>query len=182
MKTLYLFRHGESENNVAELYSGNSETSLTEQGKKQACELANKLPTNLQIIYSSPLSRAIQTAHIAVNNSDLNIPVKELDELHEYDFGDAEGQPFGTFQPRLFTAIANGEIPTAESIGQAYQRAFNVIKFLHTKPFKHIGLAGHKSFSAVLIAAIEGIDELEFVEFRNNFEFENSELKVIKLP
>lgn len=64
---LYVWRHGETNSNHSKVISGGGDTtaSLTEKGRQQAHELANKilhLGLHLQAIYSSDLLRAISTA------------------------------------------------------------------------------------------------------------------------
>ncbi len=64
---LYVWRHGETEANVAEVLSGGGDTkaTLTATGQQQAKGLADKITRKgfkLQAIYSSDLPRAMQTA------------------------------------------------------------------------------------------------------------------------
>lgn len=64
---LYVWRHGETGSNAAKILSGGGdiEAALTEKGHRQAFDLATKiakLQLPLQAIYSSDLSRAMDTA------------------------------------------------------------------------------------------------------------------------
>lgn len=64
---LYVWRHGETGSNIRQVLSGGGDTeaALTEQGHKQALELANKIAKRglvLKTTYSSDLQRALQTA------------------------------------------------------------------------------------------------------------------------
>lgn len=75
----YFFRHGQRD-------GIDVESTLNEIGIAQAKKLANFLSDkNIQIIYSSPLKRAIDTAKIAINNPNVNIVTD--DRLIETAFG-----------------------------------------------------------------------------------------------
>lgn len=88
---LYIFRHGETEANVINLIQGNVDLrGLNETGILQAEKLRDELRTaKLPVIYSSPLSRARQTAEIVASSN--GAPVKIVNGLHEVDMGKAEG-------------------------------------------------------------------------------------------
>ena len=75
----YFFRHGQREG--VDIESTLNDVGLS-QAKKLRKFLANK---NIQIIYSSPLKRAIDTAKIAINNDDIEIITD--DRLIETAFG-----------------------------------------------------------------------------------------------
>lgn len=63
--TIYIVRHGEILSNVKGVYSGSSEETLTSRGIKQARQTGRILADqNIEIIYSSPMRRAVQTAEI----------------------------------------------------------------------------------------------------------------------
>lgn len=63
----YIFRHGESTYNVAGRTQGRTNDSqLTDLGKKQALEIGRRLADKqIEIIVTSPLARAMQTAELA---------------------------------------------------------------------------------------------------------------------
>lgn len=73
-KTIYIFRHGQTDYNVQRRVMGHVDIPLNETGIAQANELANALATkSIQAIYSSPLSRARQTAQIVADKTAVNI-------------------------------------------------------------------------------------------------------------
>lgn len=70
---IYLVRHGESEANIQNRFSGITDVELTNKGKNQAAVAGdNLIPYKIDHIYSSPLKRAIETAKIIckINNID----------------------------------------------------------------------------------------------------------------
>jgi broad specificity phosphatase PhoE len=61
----YFVRHGEIVANIRKIYAGQSHERLTETGRRQAREMAEKLmPLGMDEIYCSPVARAVETAEI----------------------------------------------------------------------------------------------------------------------
>ena len=86
----YLVRHGESENNASGLWTGWMDVALTEKGKQQAESLRPLLGSvKFDKFFSSDLSRAINTAKIAIPNCDPE-PLSVLREIH---IGSLQGTP-----------------------------------------------------------------------------------------
>ena len=86
---LWLVRHGETEANVAGLYSGHAPTPLTERGIAQAQTLGTLL-RNVPVdnVLCSELERARHTTQLILG--DREIPVRNMPELNEMFFGDWE--------------------------------------------------------------------------------------------
>jgi broad specificity phosphatase PhoE len=79
---VYLCRHGETTTDIEDRYGGDYEDHLTEKGKSQAEELAEKLiGKNIEMIWSSPKIRAQETAEII--NRKLKVSIKMIDEFRE---------------------------------------------------------------------------------------------------
>lgn len=92
IKTFYFVRHGETDWNLECLLQGQKDILLNKNGVLQAEQLAEYLKIknrNFSCIYSSPLTRAVQTSEILGKNFNLNI--KKSDLLKEINFGDLEG-------------------------------------------------------------------------------------------
>ena len=111
MTTLILVRHGQSVGNVLEVFCGQKDYPLTERGKMQAELTAAYLKEHYQIerIYSSDLSRAMQTAAPTAEAFGLEIiPAKELREIASGVFeGFGRGQ-MEEVQPELLFAWTEG--------------------------------------------------------------------------
>ena len=85
-KTLYIFRHGETDANVQKRMQGWLDVPLNANGVAQACSLAQKLADiKFDCVYSSPLSRALDTVHAVVGN---NTKIATHDDLREWNMGD----------------------------------------------------------------------------------------------
>ncbi len=90
MKKIYLIRHGESEGNVKGLYSGWLDTPLTDQGRGQAQQAAERLKgIDFDRVISSDLSRTRETAQIVCGKY-LNA-IEEDNRFREMHFGIFEG-------------------------------------------------------------------------------------------
>jgi broad specificity phosphatase PhoE len=87
--TLILARHGETDWNRAGRWQGHSDTSLNELGREQAGRLADELAETVDVVYSSDLSRARETAEIVAAR--LGLDVQFDSRLRERGFGSWEG-------------------------------------------------------------------------------------------
>lgn len=88
--TILLARHGQSDWNDAGRWQGHADRPLTELGRRQARELADRLaPFELGAIYSSDLRRAHDTARAVAERQGLEVAT--VPELREVDVGSWEG-------------------------------------------------------------------------------------------
>jgi len=89
---IFVVRHGETDSNKAKKLMGQRiDELLNSNGIKQAEELADKLiDNNFDVIFSSPLKRALQTAEIIAGK--INVSVYARDGLLERDFGSMSGK------------------------------------------------------------------------------------------
>ncbi|CAL4859271.1 phosphoglyceromutase [Microbacterium sp. MM2322] len=94
--TLILLRHGQSEWNKSNQFTGWVDVRLTDQGKAEAQrggELLKEAGLLPEILHTSLLSRAIQTANIALDAADrLWVPVKRSWRLNERHYGALQGK------------------------------------------------------------------------------------------
>ena len=95
MSTLILLRHGNSDWNQKNLFTGWVDVRLSEQGEaeaKRAGELLAESGIKPDILYTSVLTRAIQTANIALDAADRAwLPVKRSWRLNERHYGSLQG-------------------------------------------------------------------------------------------
>lgn len=94
--TLILLRHGQSDWNQKNLFTGWVDVRLSEQGAKEAARAGQLLKESgvlPDVLYTSVLSRAIQTANLALDSADrLWIPVKRSWRLNERHYGALQGK------------------------------------------------------------------------------------------
>lgn len=97
---LVLIRHGETEWNVDGRYQGQADPALSGVGVRQAADLARRLTRGgLDVLYSSPLRRATDTARAI--GARLGLPVQEDARLMEINLG--------RWQGHLHTEIAKAD-------------------------------------------------------------------------
>src|ERR1700720_749353 len=93
--TLILLRHGESEWNALNLFTGWVDVDLTEKGRAEALragELIKELDRQPDVLYTSLLRRAINTANLALDKADRHwIPVHRDWRLNERHYGALQG-------------------------------------------------------------------------------------------
>ncbi|MCA2220013.1 bifunctional RNase H/acid phosphatase [Nonomuraea aurantiaca] len=97
--SLLLLRHGETPLSVDRRFSGLGDAELTTKGLAQASAAAERLsrePYHLDVIVTSPLKRARQTAEAVAQRAGLAVEVD--DDLREADFGAWEGHTFTEVQ------------------------------------------------------------------------------------
>lgn len=94
-QTLILLRHGQSEWNQKNLFTGWVDVRLTEKGRGEAAvagELLAEAGILPDVLHTSVLSRAIQTANLALDSADrLWIPVRRSWRLNERHYGALQG-------------------------------------------------------------------------------------------
>ena len=96
MKTLVLLRHGESEWNAKGLFTGWVDVGLSEVGAQEARnggQLLSQSGIRPDTLHTSVLTRAIQTAHLAVEEAGLLwLPVQRSWRLNERHYGALQGK------------------------------------------------------------------------------------------
>ncbi|MEV4563826.1 bifunctional RNase H/acid phosphatase [Nonomuraea sp. NPDC049419] len=127
--SLLLLRHGETELSVQRRFSGLGDAELTANGLAQASAAAARLarePYRLDVIVTSPLTRARQTADAVAQQTGLDVEV--CDDLREADFGAWEGHTFTEVQRRwpdeLAAWLSDPAVapPGGESFAEASRR------------------------------------------------------------
>src|SRR3954470_11552168 len=90
MTRLYLVRHGSTVLSAEDRFAGSVDVELSDEGRRQAGALAERLAgEKISAIYSSPLSRTVETARIVGRHFGVE-PVLR-DELREVSHGRWEG-------------------------------------------------------------------------------------------
>jgi phosphoserine phosphatase len=97
---IYVVRHGETTWNKEEVFRGRKDIPLNDRGFWQAERTgAFFSDKGVSVIYSSPLTRAQQTASRISESS--HVPVKVDDAFIDMDFGPWEGLPLATVEQRF---------------------------------------------------------------------------------
>lgn len=126
MKQLIFIRHGQSEWNALNLFTGWEDVDLSEQGVQEAKEAGQKLLSAgipLDIAYTSYLKRAIKTCHYVLEEADrLWIPEIKSWRLNERHYGALQGlnkqetaDKYGSDQVQLWRRSYNTLPPLLET-------------------------------------------------------------------
>jgi len=165
MADIYLVRHGQNEDNSEGILNGHRDRPLTDLGRRQAVEVAQKLRDNgIQVVYSSPLVRAHETATIIAEQVGLTVQVEP--NLIERDFGALTGQPVASIlnlpdEQVLRTEGVNYFLQAegAEDFPSLYERAMKVLTHVqHAHPDEHVLLVAHGDIGKMIRAAYHGWD------------------------
>ena len=88
MKTVFLLRHGQTEDNRKKIIQGQGDSPLTSEGIKSIKKRAAKLKEIIfDAIYCSPLGRAKSSMKILLKELNQNTKIVFSDEIQEIDFG-----------------------------------------------------------------------------------------------
>ena len=139
MNCLILLRHGQSEWNLENKFTGLTDISLTEEGRSEAAKagrLINKLSLKIDYLYSSVLFRANETAEIAIKETDQkedfirgNLKMIKNEALNERDYGELVGlnksetaKKFGEKQVHIWRRSYDIPPPSGESLKNVLER------------------------------------------------------------
>ena len=161
MRQILLVRHGTTEWVDKHILHGITDIPLNENGLRQARESARALkPIKASRMYTSPLSRCLQTAEIIGEETGL-IPNK-LDGLKELNFGWLEGRPFRDHSSQNFNRLIKLydhfthqviRAITGEPIGRFRSRVLEAWgRILEENPEGPVIVVGHSAvFNTILI-------------------------------
>ena len=160
MSKIFLVRHGQDEDNANKILNGRRDASLTELGRQQAKAVAAKLEdNNIQIIYSSPLKRAYETARIVAEDLDIDEVVVD-EHLIERDFGILTGKPVADI-PKYTDKIIVGdrvnyflEVEGAEDFPSLYKRGQRILEEIQQRhPDNNVLIVTHGDIGKMIRAA-----------------------------
>ena len=182
---IYLTRHGETEWNLEGRLQGSLDAKLTKKGIDEATMLGESLKeVEFDMIFSSPLSRALDTANIVKGNKEIEIIAHE--NLKEISFGDWEGmlhkeieeshaERYNNFwmKPHLYEPL-NGE--TYDEFTDRIQQVINEI--VEHKDKKNVLVVAH---AGVVKGFYKILKNLSIKEFWNEPFVHNTCLTIINI-
>lgn len=121
---LVIVRHGESEWNKLNKFTGLTNVNLTENGKLEAINASKQLnEINFDIAFTSILNRACDTCQIIKENLKQSFEILKNESLNERDYGDLTGknkkklqEEFGKEQIELWRRSTNTRPPNGENL------------------------------------------------------------------
>ncbi|MBJ8707327.1 MULTISPECIES: adenosylcobalamin/alpha-ribazole phosphatase [Citrobacter] len=170
---LWLVRHGETEANVAGLYSGHAPTPLTERGIAQAQTLGTLLH-NVPVdnVLCSELERARHTTQLILG--DREVPVRNMPELNEMFFGDWEmrhHRDLAREDAENYTVWCNDWQNATPTNGEGFQ-AFSqrverfIAQLADYKTCQNLLVVSHQGVLSVLIARLLSMPAAAMWHFR----------------
>ena len=176
---LVLVRHGQSEWNKLNLFTGWKDPNLTQQGIAEASQAGEKLKDmsiKFDLMYTSVLQRAQLTGTIILEKLDqLNIPIEQNVNLNERDYGDLTGMnkdqaraEFGEEQVHIWRRSYDVPPPGGESLKNTYDRVVPYFKdkvLTQLESGKNILIAAHGNSLRSLVKYIEKISEENILKF-----------------
>jgi broad specificity phosphatase PhoE len=162
---LLLVRHGATTATEEDRFSGSTSAELSEYGRWQAARLGERLADhNITCLYSSPLSRALDTARIIASHCRLE-PITR-DGLREIGHGHWEGMKREDVERQFAAEYAAWEAdpftfaPTGGESGVAVlARALPVIREIVTAhPGGQLLVVSHKATLRLVLSSLLGFD------------------------
>lgn len=152
MTLLYLVRHGETDWNRTHRIQGSTDIPLNDTGRIQAARAGGLLARrSWDGIYSSPLSRAFETATIIGAELGLGAP-RAMAALVERNYGEAEGL---TGREIMRKYPGSSPIPGRESRDQVAARVLPALLGLAAEnPGRHLVVATHGAVIRTLLLAV----------------------------
>jgi broad specificity phosphatase PhoE len=157
MKTVYLVRHGESEENVSSMLHG-ARSPLTEKGMQQAASLAERAKRlRFDVLISSPMVRAHETARVISEQTGHQAETSDLFVERQFPShltGLDSNEPDIREQMSAWSASMYEEGPTVgdgEDFGALRARALAALTYLEGRPEDRILLGSNTPCDAWIL-------------------------------
>ena len=156
---LYVVRHGQTVHNQLGLVQGDTESDLSEKGIEDAKALRKLVSTlDIDVVISSPLRRALDTAKIITDNKYEIIIDKRLIERN---YGLGEGKPVDEeLTVKYWDFKLNTDINEVEKVQDLMFRIVEFIEDIRNKyDDKKVLVVAHSAILRAIHYAINGIPE-----------------------
>ena len=167
---VYIIRHGKTDWNKEYRFQGAHDIPLNDEGRAAAVALGKRLQdVHFDYVFSSPLSRAYETAQIVTGSLSLSkgTQIKADSLLTEISFGELEGLPFNqwmdTDEPRKYFFKEPGRYVPPKG-GETFESGIERTgQFVHTvlepiykeNPDARIMIVAHGAILAALMCNLE---------------------------
>lgn len=152
MSYLYLVRHGETEWNRLHRIQGSTDVPLNDTGREQAERTGRLLARRRwDAIYSSPLSRAFETAAIVATAVGMGAP-EVIPELAERNYGEAEGLTGAEISERF---PGSTPVPGRETRDEVAARVMPALeRIARTGPDRRVIVSTHGAVIRTVLLAV----------------------------
>jgi probable phosphoglycerate mutase len=170
---LLLIRHGQTKKNLLGLtHEIDDLTGLNEEGRQQAFHLAPVCKNNaVERLFSSKERRALETAQIM--NKQLQVPLEELPELGERNWGEWTGLTWSEIRKNLDLMTIEQRYsfvpPGGESWKQMDERLNRALIFLVVQQVDSLAIITHGGLLGALFCIIKSIkkEDARLLQFDN---------------
>ncbi len=176
MPTLVLVRHGQSQWNLENRFTGWVDVPLSEQGRDEARQAGEKLRGyHFDGAFTSVLKRAIDTLEIILEViGEKNVPIEKNQALNERHYGDLQGlnkaetaQKFGDEQVKLWRRSYSVRPPNGESLADTAARVLpyweeRILPELEAG--RNILVVAHGNSLRALVMRLDNLSEQEVIE------------------
>jgi len=184
MVNIILVRHGETDWNTEQVFRGRIDVPLNQVGLSQAEAVGRSLrDSDIDALYSSPLTRAFETAHMLAKGRNLEIVSEE--GFIDINFGLWQGishqkvkEDFEDLYARWISEPHEVTFPQGENLEQVKirsQKALDTI--VKNNPGRTVAIVSHRVVNKVLLCTVLGLDLTHFWNIRqdtcavNRFEY-----------
>ncbi|MGC8594181.1 MAG: 2,3-bisphosphoglycerate-dependent phosphoglycerate mutase [Candidatus Kryptoniota bacterium] len=176
MSKLVLLRHGESQWNLENRFTGWIDVPLSDRGLKEAESAGEKLKSyKFDQGYCSKLKRAIDTLKIVLEKiGQLNLPVEYDTALNERHYGDLQGlnkaetaKKFGDEQVKIWRRSYDVAPPNGESLADTAARVLPYWKFKifpDIKAGKNVLVVAHGNSLRSLVMYLDNLTKDQVLE------------------
>lgn len=168
MAEIIIIRHGETALNVSSTFRGRLDVPLNDNGIRQAELLSGYMSQwKIDVVYSSPLKRAFQTAEIVATPHNLN--VEAVQGFNDLSFGKWErltreevAVKFNDSYLDWLERPERVQMPGGENLADVRRRALASLNEILAKTTGVLVLVSHRVVNKVLICALLGLDDSHF--------------------
>ncbi|MEN3007451.1 histidine phosphatase family protein [Pseudothermotoga sp.] len=178
---IFLIRHAKTDWNDLGLWQGNTDVPLNEAGFEQAKKIAQKLSKqHVEVIYTSPLLRARQTAFVI--SEMLNVPLFVDERLRECEISLWNGLTMQETLERyyneytLWSTQPSVEIEGVESLQKVQDRFLRFVEEIIKKSFESVVVVSH---ALILRTFICWVLKLPLTEHKN-FKLDNASISLVE--
>lgn len=176
MATLVLLRHGESQWNLENRFTGWVDVPLSPKGEQEARQAGELLKgTRFDVAYTSNLQRAQKTlASVLEVTGQTNVPIHKDEALNERHYGDLQGlnkaetaQKFGDEQVKIWRRSYDIAPPNGESLKDTAARTlpyFDKRIMKDVKDGKNVIVAAHGNSLRAIVMKLDRLTKEQVLE------------------
>ena len=184
MVNIILVRHGETDWNTEQVFRGRIDIPLNQVGLAQAEAVGRSLKgRDIDALYSSPLKRAFETAHMLAKDSNLEVVSEE--GFIDINFGLWQGishqkvkEDFKDLYARWIREPHKVAFPEGESLEEVKTRAQKALNtIIKNNPGRTVTIVSHRVVNKVLLCTVLDLNLSYFWNIRqdtcavNSFEY-----------